>query len=95
MSRSTIIMIIIAIVLLAAAGYLTFGKSDPTSAVSIVGAEVTRAELTFLSLTARFEPIAFDASIIRDARFSALKDIRTSIVSELSGRTDPFAPLGR
>ncbi len=95
MSRSTIILAIVAILILGAAAYLLFGRSDIDPAVSGTSSEVTDAEMTFVSLIARIEPISFDASIVDDPRFSILRDIRTAIVDEASGRTDPFAPLGR
>lgn len=95
MPRSTLILIAVVLVILGTAGYLLFGRSDTSSAVSSDGAPATSAELTFVALIAQIEPITFDASIINDPRFTALRDIRTAIVAEPAGRVDPFAPLGR
>lgn len=94
MSRNTIILIVLALLVLAAAAYLLFGKGDVSSAVAPSGAPASQAELTFLTLTAQIDPVAFDTSVLEDERFMALRDIRTAIVPEASGRQDPFAPLG-
>jgi len=93
MNRPGILLIVAAIVIFAVAGYLLFGTTE-TSGVTSVG-PATEAELIFLALTDRIDPVAFDSRIVSDPRFVSLQDIRTAIVSEASGRTDPFAPLGR
>jgi hypothetical protein len=93
MNRTGLILVIAAIVIFAVAGYLLFGTTE-TSGVTSVG-PATEAELIFLALTNRIDPVTFDASIVSDPRFMSLQDIRTAIVAETSGRTDPFAPLGR
>jgi len=94
MSKSSLILIIAAIVLFAAAGYLLFGRTDLNSVLS-ENTEATQAEITFLGLAARIDPISFDASITKDPRFMVLQDIGIAIVDESAGRVDPFAPLGR
>ncbi len=92
-SKNTIILIVLGLLILAAAWYITFGAPDGASVLSADSAPASEAELTFLSLTARIDPVKLDASIIDDPRFSLLRDLRTSIVPEVSGRSDPFAPL--
>lgn len=92
-SRSTIILVVLAIVVVLAALYMLFGKGDTSGAVSVQDAPASRAELTFLSLAAQLDPVSFDTSILSDPRFDALQDIRTAIVPENSGRVDPFSPL--
>lgn len=92
-SRNTIILVILAVLVLAAAGYLLFGRGDATPTLQGTGAPASQAELTFLNLTAQIEPVAFDTSILSDSRFKALQDIRTVVVPEDAGRVDPFAPL--
>lgn len=94
MSKSSLIAIAAAIILFAVAGYLLFGKAE-YSGVIPGDTETTAAELEFLGLTARIDPVSFDTDITKDARFMALKDIGTTIVDEQKGRVDPFAPLGR
>jgi hypothetical protein len=94
MSKSSIILIISVIALFGAAGYLLFGQSE-VSGVMPEDTAATQAELTFLSLAARINPIEFDSSIVNDPRFMALQDIGIAIVEESQGRVDPFAPLGR
>ncbi len=94
MTKSSIILIVGALALFGAAGYLLFGQQGLEGAVP-TNTAATRAELTFLSLAARIDPISFDASIVSDPRFVILQDIGTAIVAEDAGRVDPFAPLGR
>ena len=92
-SRNTIILVVLALLVLAAAGYLLFGKGESDPTLSGVDAAASEAEMTFLNLTAQIEPVAFDTSILSDPRFNALQDMRTAIVPENAGRVDPFAPL--
>lgn len=92
-SRSTIILVVLAIVVVLAALYMLFGKENETDALGVAGAPATEAELTFLNFAAQLEPVAFDTSILSDPRFMSLTDIRTTIVPEPTGRRDPFAPL--
>ena len=94
MSRSAIILIIVALLVIGAAVYLFFGKPKSESAVAPESAPASQAEIVFLNLTAQIDPVAFDTSVLDDARFAALRDISTAIVPESTGRTDPFAPLG-
>lgn len=58
-------------------------SSDPASS----------SEATFLGFASELETVTFNPEIFSDPRFVSLKNIRTGIVSELSGRRDPFAPL--
>lgn len=93
MNQSNIILGIVALLVLGAAGYMLFGRS-PESVVTITGAPASQAESTFVSLAAELNPVEFDTSILQDPRFMALVDIKTAIVPEPAGRIDPFAPLG-
>lgn len=93
--RTTVVLIVLGLILLAAIAYLFFGKGGEGSAVSVSDVAVTEAELTFLNLTAQIEPVDFDTSILSDTRFLGLQDLRTAIVPEPSGRPDPFAPLSK
>lgn len=93
MSRSSILLIVVGLLILGAAAYLFFGKTDTTSGVSADNSPASSAEIVFLNLTAQIDPVEFDTTILSDPRFNALRDIRTAIIPESSGRTDPFAPL--
>lgn len=93
-SRTTIILIVLGLLVLGAAGYMLFGGSATGSAVAPSGAPGSEAEMTFLGLTAQIDPVAFETGILDDPRFKALRDIRTTIIPETAGRADPFAPLG-
>ncbi len=94
MTRNTIILGVIGILVLGAAAYMLFGRDKETSAVSGTRASVSEAEQTFINLTAQINPVAFDTRILSDPRFMALQDLKTAILPEASGRIDPFAPLG-
>jgi hypothetical protein len=75
-------------------GYLAFfNSSSAPSVVSTDAAPASAAEITFLDLATKAEPISFDTSILFDPRFTALIDTRTAIVPVPLGRRDPFAPV--
>jgi len=95
MNRTTPILIVVALLVLAAAGYLLFGKSETSAVTSLEGTPATQAEQTFLALASRIDPVDFDSNVLDDPRFKALRDMRVAILPEQSGRIDPFAPLGR
>lgn len=92
MSKTTIALIVAGIALVGAAGYLLFGQQSLEGAIS-TNTAATRAELTFLGLSERIDPVSFNSSITQDPRFMALQDIGIAIVDENAGRVDPFAPL--
>jgi len=94
MNKNTIIAIGIGVLVLAAAGYIIFGRSTPTAGVSAT-APASPAELTFVNLASQLEPLGFDTSILSDSRFLSLTDIHTAIIPETPGRRDPFGPLGK
>ena len=91
-SRTTGILIVLAILVLGAAAYLLLRPSTE-SGVSAAGAPASAAELTFINLTAKINPVSFDSAILTDLRFIGLVDIRTAILPEPSGRQDPFGPF--
>lgn len=94
MNQTNGILIVLALLVLGAAGYLLFGRTDAGSALSPDAAPASAAEVEFLNLAAQIEPVKYDVTVLSDPRFLGLQDLRTPIVSEASGRTDPFAPLG-
>lgn len=72
--------------------YFFFFTADTGTAVT-AAAGASDAELTFVNLAGQLDPIDFDTTLLSDPRFSALVDIRTPILPESVGRTDPFAPI--
>lgn len=94
MTRNTIILGILGLLILGAAGYLLFGKGSTTDGVSATAGPTSAVEQTFINLTAQLSPVSFNTSILTDARFNALQDLKTAVIPETTGRTDPFAPLG-
>lgn len=95
MNQTNGILIVLALLVLGAAGYLLFGVQDSSSALTAEDAPASQAEVTFLNLAARIEPIRLETDILSDPRFMGLVDLRTPVIEETAGRIDPFAPLGR
>ncbi len=93
LSKNTTIAIASGIVVLGVVVYFVWMRPNTDPNVSIESGPTSVAQATFLSLAAQLEPVAFDASILSDSRFQALVDLKTVIVPETEGRTDPFAPL--
>lgn len=94
LSKKKTVMIAAAVVVLGIIVYMVWLQPKPEENISIVGTGPTgQAQATFLTLAAQLQPIAFDATVLADPRFMALVDIKTVIVPEATGRTDPFAPL--
>ena len=94
LSRTNIISILL-VVVLAGGGiyYFFFFNKDTGSALSSTDAAASVQEQTFITLVGQLDPIVFDTSLLADPRFTSRTDIRTTIVPEASGRTDPFAPI--
>jgi hypothetical protein len=91
LNKNTIIAIAAGAVLLAAAAYLLFMKSDSTVALTESLPQST-AEITFVNLASQLEPLGFDTSVLSDPRFMSLIDIHTAIIPESVGHADPFSP---
>lgn len=83
------------IVLLGGFYYFFFVAASSDDTVISAGAPASAAETSFITLVSQLEPIAFDARILNDPSFQSLVDIRTEVVPEPKGRTDPFGPFGR
>ena len=84
-----------AIVLLGGFYYFFFVTSSSDDTILSAGAPATEAEISFITLVGKLDPVAFDTRILDDARFKGLVDIRTEVIPEPQGRTDLFGPLGR
>jgi hypothetical protein len=96
MSRKNILTFAAAlIVLLGGFYYFFFIASSSDETVLTSGAPASEAEISFITLVSQLDPIAFDTRLLSDSRFMGLVDIRTEVVPEPVGRTDPFGPLGR
>jgi hypothetical protein len=94
LSKNTTILIAAGIVVLGLVAYFLWMRPSGEEIVSTTGfGAAGEAQATFLTLGAQLGPIGFDASILSDPRFTKLVDIKTVIVPEAGGRTDPFAPL--
>lgn len=94
LSKKKTIIIAAVIVVLGLVAYFVWLKPQPVENVSIAGYGPTgQVQASFLTLAAQLQPIAFDATVLTDPRFTALVDIKTVIIPEAAGRTDPFAPL--
>jgi len=92
-SRTNVILIVLGLIVVGGAAYMFMAKGDTEAVISESGTPGTEAESAFLALTAEIGSIEFKTSIFQDPRFAALRDIRTDILPEVTGRPDPFAPL--
>ncbi len=94
MNRTTVLSIILAVVLLGAGVYyFVFFNRDTGTALTSTDGGVSDQEQDFLTLVGQLDPIVFDTSLLTDPRFTTRTDISTTIVPEVSGRSDPFAPI--
>ena len=95
-SRKNILTLLAALVVLAGGFYYFFFYTNSGDQTVLSGsAPASEAEISFITLVSKLGPIEFDTRILDDPRFKGLIDIRTEVVPEPKGRTDPFAPLGR
>ncbi len=82
------------IVVLGIAGiYYGFFNGEKGEVVTSSNEPSSKSEATFLGFSGELETVTFDSAIFSDPRFTNLKDIRTTIIDEASGRRDPFGPL--
>lgn len=94
MSRSTLVFVICLVVVAGGLGYyFFFFNSNSSPALTTTAGTASDAELSFITLVSKLDPIVFDTTVLSDPRFTSRQDIRTAIVPEASGRTDPFAPI--
>lgn len=94
LSKNTTITIAAAIVVAGAVAYFLWMRPTEPDSVTIADfGPASTAQATFLTLAGQIQPISFDASVLTDARFLSLVDMKTAILPEESGRSDPFAPL--
>ncbi|MDB5190216.1 MAG: hypothetical protein JWN49_542 [Parcubacteria group bacterium] len=94
LTRNTLILIVCALIVLGGGAYYFFFFNTGTGAgVSGDTAIASDAELSFIALVSKLDPITFNTAILSDPRFTSRTDIRTTVVSETTGRKDPFAPI--
>ncbi len=95
LSRNTIMLIICgAVVVIGGAYYFFFFNNDSGAALESTPGAASDAELSFIALVSKLDPITFNTALLSDPRFTSRTDIRTTIIPEATGRKDPFAPLG-
>ncbi len=93
-SRNTLLLILCAVVVIGGAVYyFFFFESGTDPALGSDTSAASDAELEFIALVGQLDPIVFDTQLLSDPRFTSRPDIRTAIVPEAIGRTDPFGPL--
>lgn len=94
MTRSNILLLISLVIVLGGGIYYFFFFDRSTGSALSGGAPMASdAELSFMTLVGRLDPIVFDTALLADPRFTGRQDIRTTILPETAGRVDPFAPL--
>lgn len=96
-SNRKTILTVVSLVIVIGGGLYFFFSSNSSAAPALTSSDTVAsgAELSFISLVSKLDPIVFDTAILSDPRFTSRKDIRTIIVTEPSGRKDPFAPMGK
>ena len=96
LSKNSIILVICVIIVLGGGlYYFFFFNSSSGAALQATPTEASDAELSFIALVSKLDPITFDTTLLSDPRFLSRTDIRTIIVPEATGRKDPFAPIGK
>jgi hypothetical protein len=98
MSRNTIILVICLVIVTGGlAYYFFFFNPSNTAQVTLTATPgaASDAELSFITLVSKLDPIVFDTSLLSDPRFTSRQNIRTAIIPEASGRKDPFGPVGQ
>jgi flagellar basal body-associated protein FliL len=96
MSRNSIILTVCLVIVAAGLGYyFLFFNSSSEASITVEAGAASDAELNFISLVGKLDPIVFDTTLLSDPRFLSRQNIRTAIIPETAGRKDPFAPLGR
>jgi hypothetical protein len=94
LSRNTIILVVCAIIVIGGGIYYFYFFNTGTGVgVSSDTAIASDAEISFIALVSKLDPITFNTAILSDPRFTSRTDIRTTVVPESTGRKDPFAPI--
>ena len=94
--RNTVILLVcLLIVIIGAVYYFFFFTNDSGAAIEADPGVASHAEMSFIDLASKVDPIVFNTALLSDPRFTSRTDIRTTILPETSGRKDPFAPIGR
>ncbi len=91
--KKNLSFIALIIVIIGATAYYMTKDGGNTAVITEGEAPSSSTEETFLGFASELESVSFEPEIFSDPRFTALKDIRTSVVEEDKGRRDPFAPL--
>ncbi len=84
---------IVALIIVATGAAIYYLYPQEGATVTSSGTPSSSSEAAFLGYAGELETVTFNAGIFADPRFLSLKDIHTTVVSELAGRRDPFAPL--
>lgn len=93
LSRTTIMLIVLGMLVLAAVAYTLLGGTETAEVVSVDGVATSESEANFVTLAGELGSIEFDTRVLSDPRFLILANIHTSITPEPQGRPDPFGPL--
>ena len=97
MSKNKIIIIVVVIIVgVFAYFYLTRDQSGTANAPLVSEAKTTTFAdaKDILTLLNRMSQIKLDDSIFQNVVFKSLKDTTVILVSQPTGRNNPFAPLG-
>lgn len=84
---------IVALIIVAAGAAVYYLAPQGGETITSSDNPSSSSEATFRGYAGELETVVFNPEIFSDARFLNLKNIHKTVVSELAGRRDPFAPL--
>ncbi|MFZ2038366.1 MAG: hypothetical protein WAV11_00270 [Minisyncoccia bacterium] len=100
MTKNNIILAVVIIILLSVAAWYFLGNDDTNSNSAIVsqGAGVASATLTdegskILSTLNRVNSITLNTGFLSSPAYRSLKESRIQIITQTTGRDNPFAPV--
>ena len=96
MKKNNIIMIVVALIIFAIAFiYLRRDNGADNSSLSVSSTAVQSADAQIVyNLLKKMESVTLNDSIFASAVFQSLKDNTVFLESQVSGRDNPFAPVG-
>ncbi len=86
------LLIALALAVILFLGYTLFIRDDG-SETSTFSQEVELESQSLLATLGELESLDVEGGVFNDPLFRSLKDFRTNLGSEPSGRSNPFAPL--
>lgn len=93
MKPNTVSLIILTLVIAGGVYWYFFTGSGNQPPLTVSSGSDNPIQTQFQKLGGELQQITFDVAIFSDPRFTSLVDITVPLISEPSGRLDPFAPI--